>query len=139
MSLRQLLTTGRQFVRQLELHHGIEEAHIYPHLAPRMPEFAVTAEGGSGGGDDDSDSSGAAGGSELLRQHRDIHAGMGQLDEYLAACQSGESDFRLPELKSIMDGFGKVLWEHLDDEVKQLGADRMRRHWTLQEMKMMPM
>jgi hypothetical protein len=31
-----------------------------------------------------------------------------------------------------------VLWEHLDEEVKTLGADNMRRYWSLDEMKRMP-
>jgi hypothetical protein len=38
-----------------------------------------------------------------------------------------------------MEGWGKVLWEHLDDEVKGLGAERMRRFWTKEEIQSMPM
>ena len=54
-------------------------------------------------------------------------------------CRSGERELRLDELKDIMDGFGKVLWTHLDDEVRTLGAENMRKYWTLEEMNTMPM
>ena len=46
---------------------------------------------------------------------------------------------RLEELKEVMDGFGKVLWAHLDDEVKTLGAENMRKYWTIWEMNGMMM
>ena len=39
----------------------------------------------------------------------------------------------------VLDSFGGVLWQHLDEEVEQLGAENMRRFWTLEEMGRMPM
>ncbi|CAG9941990.1 unnamed protein product [Clonostachys rosea f. rosea IK726] len=44
---------------------------------------------------------------------------------------------RMPEEK--METWGDVLWAHLDDEVKTLGAENMRKYWTLEEMRRMPM
>ena len=76
---------------------------------------------------------------ELLSQHKEIHKGLDVLQDYLEKCRSGEEELRLPELKRILDLFGTVLWQHLDDEVKQLGAENMRQYWTLDEMKRMPM
>lgn len=76
---------------------------------------------------------------ELLTQHKQIHAGLERLEKYISQCRTGEADFRLEELRAIMDSFGTVLWAHLDDEVKQLGADNMRKFWSLQEMRSMPM
>ena len=76
---------------------------------------------------------------ELLTQHKAIHRGVDQFEAYLEKCSSGETELRLDEMKVIMDGFGDVLWTHLDDEVKQLGADNMQKYWTLEEMKHMPM
>lgn len=70
----------------------------------------------------------------LLEQHREIHKGLDLFQEYLERCRGGERELRLEELKEIMDGFGKVLWAHLDDEVRTLGAENMRKYWTLQEM-----
>lgn len=45
----------------------------------------------------------------------------------------------MQEMKEIMDGFGMVLWEHLNDEVEQLGAENMRKYWALEEMRDIPM
>ena len=39
----------------------------------------------------------------------------------------------------LMDDFGAILWNHLTDEVEQLGAEKMGQHWTLDEMKRMSM
>ena len=76
---------------------------------------------------------------ELLTQHKAIHAGLDLFEAYLEKCSSGETDLRLEEMKALMDGFGEVLWAHLDDEVKELGANNMRKYWTLDEMGRMPM
>lgn len=75
----------------------------------------------------------------LVEQHREIHKGLDLFQQYLERCRSGERELRLEELKEIMDGFGKVLWTHLDDEVKTLGAENMRKYWTIQEMNAMAM
>ena len=72
---------------------------------------------------------------ELLAQHKQIHIGVEKLEDYLGQCRTGEKDFRFGELKDIMDSFRQVLWEHLDQEVQQLGAENMRKYWTLQEMR----
>jgi len=76
---------------------------------------------------------------ELLTQHKQIHAGMEKLEAYLGQCRSGEKDLRMEEMKEIMDSFGDVLWCHLGDEVKQLGAENMRKYWTTEELRRMPM
>ena len=76
---------------------------------------------------------------ELLTQHKQIHAGLEKFEEYLGQCKSGEKDLRLDELKEVMEGFGDVLWSHLDDEVKQLSAENMRKYWSVEEMRRMPM
>jgi len=76
---------------------------------------------------------------ELLTQHKQIHAGLDKLQAYLEHCKSGEKYLRMEELKKIMDSFGDVLWTHLDAEVKQLGAENMRKFWTMEEMRRMPM
>ena len=76
---------------------------------------------------------------DLLTQHKQIHAGMDRLEEYLGSCLTGETDLRMSEIKTIMDSFREVLWSHLEDEVKQLRAENMRKYWTLEEMRKMPM
>ncbi|KAF7904115.1 hypothetical protein EAF00_001449 [Botryotinia globosa] len=122
LSLRQFLQTGLSFLSQLEAHHGIEEQHIFPVLARKMPEFA--------------NGKNAA---ELLRQHREIHKGMDVMQEYLEKCRDGETELSLRVLGEKMDGFGEVLWKHLDQEVETLGAENMRRYWSKEEMRRLPM
>jgi len=78
-------------------------------------------------------------GSVPLEQHKEIHKGMDELEAYLKQCQRGEKDLRREEVKKVMDGFGTVLWTHLDQEVIELGAEKMRGVWSEGEMKQMPM
>jgi hypothetical protein len=47
--------TSHSYISDLNFHHSIEEAHIFPVLSKRMPEFAPN--------------------SEHLASHRAIHAG----------------------------------------------------------------
>ena len=93
--------------------------HIFPVLAKKQPAFKKEL--------------------ELLTQHKQIHKGLDKLTKYLDECGTGERELRLSELKEIMDAFGKVLWQHLDDEVKELGAENMRKYWTKEEMARLPM
>ena len=119
MSIRQFLETGLQFCRHLEIHHGIEEARVFPVLAKKMPAFKKEL--------------------ELLTQHKEIIAGLKKFEAYIESCSSGERELRLDELKRLMDAFGDVLWTHLADEVAQLGAENMRKYWSITEMNSMPM
>lgn len=100
------------------MHHTIEEQHFFPVLGERMPAFCPR--------------------DHLISQHEEIHEGLVKLEEYLDACRGGEKELRLQELKEIMDSFGAVLWAHLDDEVRMLGAENMRKYWSKADMRAMP-
>ncbi|KAF2279016.1 uncharacterized protein EI97DRAFT_431235 [Westerdykella ornata] len=119
MSLRQFLSLASTFVSQLTMHHNIEEQHIFPLLATRMPAFKKEL--------------------SLVGQHRQIHEGLDKLEAYLDECRSGERELRLGEVGALLEGFGDVLMRHLEEEVEQLGAERMRRYWSLEEMRRLPM
>ena len=119
MSIREFIATGLQFCQFLGMHHSIEETRIFPMLATKMPAFRKEL--------------------ALLTQHKQIHKGLDQFEAYLEKCKTGETDLNLGELKNLMDLFGGVLWAHLDDEVKQLSAENMRKYWTEAEMRRMPM
>lgn len=96
------------------MHHNIEEQHIFPILAQRMAIFRNN---------------------ETMKNHHiQIHKGMDQLEAYATQCKNGEIEYRASEMCKIMDGFNDVLWTHLDEEVKQLGAENMRKYWSLTEM-----
>jgi len=122
LSLKQFINKGIQFASHLTTHHGVEEEYIFPVLARKMPEFKAGKNR-----------------AELLRQHDEIHTGMHEFEDYLQKCVSGEKELDLKVLKEKMDSWGEVLWKHLDQEVKTLSADNMRKYWTLDEMKRMPM
>lgn len=117
-STRTFIQTGLQLCSHLSAHHSIEEHHIFPVLARKMPEL-------SAGRDK----------VELLMPHDAIHKVMDGFESYLIKVQSGETELDLRSLKEQMDGWGNVLWTHLDQEVVTLGAENMRKYWSLQEMK----
>lgn len=98
---------------------GAEEQHIYPILAQRIPAFRKEL--------------------ELLSQHKQLHAGLERLEAYLDEVKASKRDLRLDELKVIMDSFGSVLFAHLDDEVRQLGPEHLRKYYTLEEVRNLPM
>ncbi|KAI0029915.1 hypothetical protein K488DRAFT_55313 [Vararia minispora EC-137] len=118
LSARRLIDTGLSFIEQLTAHHTIEERYLFPHLARRMPSFKPDA--------------------FAYTQHKAIHEGLDKMELYLRECQRGERDFRREQLMEVMDGFGEVLWQHLDEEVKELAAENMQRFWTLEEIQRMP-
>lgn len=119
-------------VRHLEAHHRIEEEHLFPLLARKMPQFGSPTpptRGKKGGKKKDC---------ELLKQHERIHEGMEGLEKYLRACRSGEVEFELGVLRERMESWGEVLMRHLDEEVEALGAENMRRFWTVEEVRGLP-
>ncbi|KAI9787139.1 MAG: hypothetical protein M1839_003374 [Geoglossum umbratile] len=119
LTLPQLIALGLDFCHWLSTHHSIEERYFFPLLARKMPAFREEL--------------------ELLAQHKQIHAGLDKFEAYLNECKAGESELRLDRMKELMDGFGTVLWQHLDDEVTELGAENMRKYWTLEELRAFPM
>ncbi|KAI1799142.1 hypothetical protein F4811DRAFT_545211 [Daldinia bambusicola] len=123
---RSVISDGLAFVSQLEMHHSIEETYVFPVLARRMPEFRSDGKGGKNA-------------AELLRQHEEIHKGMEGMQKYLRSCRDGEQDLDMAALKSQMETWGTVLWTHLDQEVATLGAENMRKYWTAEEIRRIPM
>lgn len=118
LSTASLVSLGLQFCNHLHTHHSIEEAYLFPVLGKKMPNFRP--------------------GHFATEQHKDIHSGLDRVQSYLEACQKGESDLQREKLQQLMDVFGKVLWQHMDDEVRELGAENMKEYWTEQEMKSLP-
>ncbi len=70
----------------------------------------------------------------MVEQHAAIHAGLDDFEAYLRRCQRGDEEFDLAKLRDRMEGWGAVLWAHLDEEVRALGAENMRRYWTKDEI-----
>lgn len=132
MTLRQFLDQGLQFISYLHTHHNIEETYIFPVLAQRMPEFQSSSS-------KHQHKKGAAAAAELLQQHKDIHKGMDLTEAYLRKCKDREVDLEMSVLKEKLDSWGEVLWKHLDQEVLALGAENVRKYWTIEEIRRIPM
>lgn len=124
MSLKQFIDEGLIFLNHLTQHHNIEETYIFPHLAKKMPEFQNSNKNKKA--------------AELLQQHKEIHKGMDVTEAYLRGCRNREVDLEMSVLKTKLDSWNAVLWKHLDQEVATLGADNMRKYWTIEEVRRIP-
>ncbi|KAK6335471.1 hypothetical protein TWF696_002245 [Orbilia brochopaga] len=122
-TLRQFLSLAQAFCRMLETHHNIEETYVFPILARKMPAFQKNNKEHG----------------EMIKQHRQIHKGLDVFSEYVDSVRAGQRDFVASEMLEIMESFEKVLWQHLDEEVVQLGAENMRKYWTIEELQLLPM
>jgi len=114
----QLIRLGLHFCDHLKGHHDIEEKYWFPVLGKKMEGFQP--------------------GHFAREQHKEIHVGLDVLAGYLKDCKSGTTDLDRAEVRRIMDSFGGVLWNHLDEEVRELGAENMKKYWTEAEMTNMP-
>jgi hypothetical protein len=74
----------------------------------------------------------------MKAQHKLIHVGLDKLEAYVAECKAGKRELRLSEMGEILEGFGSVLWTHLDEEVRNLAAENMRKYWSLEDMRRFP-
>lgn len=59
-------------------------------------------------------------------------------EDYVRRCHGGELELEMGILREKMDSWGGVLWEHLDEEVRLFGGERMRRVWSKEEMMVLP-
>ncbi|SGY13623.1 BQ5605_C010g05916 [Microbotryum silenes-dioicae] len=113
-------------VHHLEGHHGIEERYIFPVLAKKMPEFRVGPLSDRGM-------------EEHLEEHEQIHAGMDRYQDYIRAARATPTAFSPEKLREIMGSMGPILFYHLDAEVETLKADNLKRYYTLDEVRRLPM
>jgi hypothetical protein len=51
----------------------------------------------------------------------------------------GNVELERTRVRGILEGFGEVLWSHLEEEVKMLGAENMSRYWKKEEIARLPM
>ena len=53
-------------------------------------------------------------------------------------CADDPSEYSSEKLRSIMDSFYKILFQHLDEEVESLKGPNMCQYWTLEEIARIP-
>ncbi|KAJ9094933.1 hypothetical protein QFC21_005725 [Naganishia friedmannii] len=124
MTLQQYLRQASSLYSHLETHHQIEERHIFPILAKKMPQFKA----------------GARESGEHLKSHKQIHNGMDKYAALLNKYATDSTSYSPTELKENMDSWRDVLFKHLAEEVEDLSGESMRKAgWTLNEVKAMPM
>lgn len=81
----------------LETHHGIEERHIFPILAQRMPDFREDE--------------------KHKTSHKQIHDGIDRVNLLVAKWKDDPSTYKSDELRAALDSFREPLYRHLAEEV----------------------
>lgn len=123
-NLQRFLREAEQLAHHLDMHHRIEEAYIFPLLAKKMPQFK---DGGRDKG-------------AHIKAHKGIHDGLERYQAYINKSKADPDSYDGAQLRKIMDSFHDVLFNHLDEEVKDLGAESVQKAgFTLDELKRFPM
>ncbi|EIM83064.1 uncharacterized protein STEHIDRAFT_141577 [Stereum hirsutum FP-91666 SS1] len=121
MSLNAFLNKANELIHYLTIHHTIEERHIFPVLAKRMPMFAMENDG------------------VHLESHKGIHHGLEDLTNLVTKYKKDPTSYKPEEFRACLDSWRQVLFTHLDDEVADLKGENMKKYWTLAEVDRIPM
>ncbi|TBU45900.1 hypothetical protein BD309DRAFT_955141 [Dichomitus squalens] len=114
MSLPMYLRVAIQLCQGLTVHHTIEERRFFPILAKRMEAFR----------DDE----------VHLKSHQAIHHGVEALQKLVRKWQDEPSTYDPKAMRDCLDSWREVLFNHLDQEVKDLSGENMKKYWTLEEL-----
>ncbi|KAK4704387.1 ion channel-forming bestrophin family protein, partial [Phenoliferia sp. Uapishka_3] len=90
---------------------SIEERHIFPVLAKRLPEF----------------------GDDHPAEHAKIHEGIDRFMAYINLCRANPTLYSAADFRKVLASFGPILMYHLDAEVKTLQGENLRRYYTIEE------
>ncbi|KAJ7703144.1 hemerythrin HHE cation binding domain-containing protein [Mycena rosella] len=121
LSLGLYLEMAKRLNSHLTMHHTIEERHIFPILAKRMPQFSTETEAAH------------------IDSHKGIHTGLDELATLVVKFKTQPSSYSPAEMRACLDGFREVLFSHLDEEVSDLRGENMKKYWTLEELESIPM
>lgn len=116
ISVKLYLQRVEDLSKYLFAHHKIEETHLFPILAKKMPAFQ----------NDD----------EHLKSHHDIHEGLDKLRSLIDKWRADPDPnaYESEEMIACLDSWKDVLYEHLDQEVQDLSGENMKKYWTLEEV-----
>lgn len=119
MSLAGFLHQARNVSASLDGHHRAEEARIFPILAAKHPAFRPD--------------------NDHVKSHRVIHAGLERYNKYIADCVATPGAYNSHKFRAVIDSFKKPLYDHLDQEVRDLEPLNLKKHGvTLSEVKQLP-
>ena len=79
-------------------HHGNEEKYFFPWLEEYNPEVKLSME-------------------KNVEQHHGFAPGLQAFEDYVDALREGKAKFDADKIRSLIDGFGTPLVEHLKEEV----------------------
>ena len=94
------------FCRHLDMHHGIEEAHIFPVLAKKLPQFKKSGEHSA--------------------EHDVMHKALGDLEGYAAYVQDDPEAWKLDKAKALCTRLEKALFPHLAAEEESIKGSSMK-------------
>lgn len=122
---------AKRLNQHLTMHHTIEEVHIFPILAKKMPQFAVHEHKEGAEVDEEA--------KNHIESHKGIHDGLEELGSLVQGWTKDQSTYSPTAMRECLDGFRKVLFDHLDKEVEDLKGDNLKKHgFTLAELDAMP-
>lgn len=108
------------FCSHLDGHHRIEEAHVFPLLAKKMPQFKHNA--------------------AHEKEHEVMHAALVKLAYHMRAVQQHETPWSTHEILGLTKTLEEALFPHLEAEEESLKGYNMRKAgFTLQELKAIPL
>lgn len=124
MSLPRYLQYASSLYEHLEMHHKIEETYIFPILAKKMDVFKAN--------------------SDHEQEHAQMHKVLQEYDTYIKDClglgaSAEKIKFESSKFRGIMDDLKNILFKHLDHEEHSLSGPEMKKFWTLDELKQIPM
>lgn len=119
MTLQAYLRMVMQFHGHLCAHHDIEETYVFPVLARKMPSFADNEKHKS--------------------SHKVIHEGLDKLETLAASWKKEPTTFSPDTLRACLDEFRKPLFTHLDEEVRDLSSENLKKYYSLEEVDQLPM
>ncbi|PRP78768.1 hypothetical protein PROFUN_00941 [Planoprotostelium fungivorum] len=92
--------------------YNIEEQHIFPILARKMPKFAK----------------------DHIDEHKHMNESLSQMRQYVEQGYTDNSNYHPEEMKKRLDALKTALFDHLSAEEKSLGEEEMKKYWTEEEM-----
>ncbi|KAJ1304764.1 hypothetical protein OPQ81_005902 [Rhizoctonia solani] len=119
MSLPAYLQMVMEFHDHLDTHHSIEETYVFPVLAQKMPSFANNE--------------------RHKNSHKVIHGGLDKLKDLVTGWKAEPTTFSPTTLRSCLDEFKPPLFKHLEEEVRDLSAENLKKYYTLEEVDRLPM
>ncbi|KEP54559.1 hemerythrin HHE cation-binding domain protein [Rhizoctonia solani 123E] len=119
MPLPAYLRMIMEFHDHLDMHHNIEETYVFPVLAQKMPNFANNE--------------------RHKNSHKVIHAGLDKLKNLVTGWKEVPTTFSPATLRSCLDEFKPPLFKHLEEEVRDLSAENLKKYYTLEEVDRLPM